>query len=203
MIVKICGITNTEDAAAAVEGGAGALGFNFYRPSPRYIEPQTAAEIETPDGVLRAGVFVGESPERVRDVARVARLDVVQLHGDEQAEDFAGLRVWKSVRIEAGFQWAAMDGTGIDALLLDGPAGALFGGSGKTFDWERFAGQAKACPARLIVAGGLDETNVARAVELLRPWGVDACSRIESAPGKKDLIRMSRFLAAAKAALCI
>jgi phosphoribosylanthranilate isomerase len=198
MIVKICGITNQEDASAAVAGGATAIGFNFYPHSPRYIAPESAAEIVSPAGVLRVGVFVNESPTRLEEVARIAGLNVAQLHGDEQPADFpAGVAVWKAARVGEGFDLARTSDWQVEALLLDGPAGELYGGSGHTFDWSLAA----ATRMRIIVAGGLDASNVARAVELARPWGVDACSRIESAPGKKDHKKMSDFLHAARVAL--
>lgn len=198
MILKICGITNQQDADAAVAGGANAIGFNFYLKSPRRIAPEIAAGITTPAGVRRVGVFVDEAKERVEEIGRTARLDVAQLHGDEFAAQYpAGLAVWKAARVGASFTLAAFDAQLVEALVLDGPAGELYGGAGKTFDWTLAAGAGR----RIILAGGLDAGNVARAIELARPWGVDACSRIESAPGKKDHSKMIDFLNAAKAAL--
>ena len=197
MIVKVCGITNAEDAAAANAGGATAIGFNFYPRSPRYIAPERAAEIET-KGARRVGVFVNESPARVGEIALIARLDVAQLHGNETAADFpSGVTVWKAARVGEGFSFAEYDAIAAEALLLDGPADELYGGAGKTFDWRLAATTTK----RIIIAGGLDASNVARAIALAHPWGVDACSRIESAPGKKDLKKMTEFLRAARAAL--
>jgi len=198
MILKICGITSQDDADAAIECGANALGFNFYPRSPRAIAPERAAEIVSSPGVRRVGVFVNEAPARVEQIARIARLDVAQLHGDEAPEDYPpSLAVWKAARVEEGFDLSRYDGCPAEALLLDGPAGGLFGGAGKPFDW-RLAGVAT---RRIILAGGLDASNVARAIALVRPWGVDACSRIESAPGIKDHRKMSEFLQAAREAL--
>jgi phosphoribosylanthranilate isomerase len=198
MIIKICGITNQEDATAAIEGGATAIGFNFYPGSPRYIVPQRAAEILTPAGVRRVGVFVNETPARIVEIARTASLDVAQLHGTERAEDYPGsLPVWKAVRVSADFDFARFDDCPAEALLLDGPAGELFGGAGEPFDWKLARGTER----RIIVAGGLDASNVAMAVALARPWGVDACSRLESAPGRKDNRKMTEFLRAAREAL--
>jgi|SRR5687767_9137806 len=192
MIVKICGITNQEDATAAVAGGANALGFNFYPQSPRYITPKQAAGIASPDGVRRVGVFVNEAPAHVEDIARAAALDVAQLHGNETPADYpAGLPVWKAARVSTGFDLRSFDSCPAEALLLDGPA------SGQTFDWDI----ARSTKLRIILAGGLDAANVVRAVQLVQPWGVDACSRIESAPGKKDHKKMNDFLRAARAAL--
>jgi phosphoribosylanthranilate isomerase len=198
MIIKICGITNQEDATAAVEGGANAVGFNFYPPSPRYIAPERAAEIGTPAGVRRVGVFVNEEPGRVEEVARIAALGAAQLHGDETPAEYPeGLAVWKAVRVTADFDFTRYDGCPAEALLLDGPAAEMYGGSGKTFDWSL----ASQLNRRVILAGGLDASNVAKAIALAHPWGVDACSRIESAPGKKDPMKMRAFLQAAGAAL--
>jgi phosphoribosylanthranilate isomerase len=192
MILKICGITNQEDATAAVEGGANAIGFNFYRRSPRYLTPERAAAIQSAPGVRRVGVFVDEVRERVEEIARIAALDVAQLHGGETPADYpASLTVWKAVRVGEVCDLSRFRDCPAEALLLDGPA------SGMAFDW-RLAVQA---PKPVILAGGLDASNVAEAVALAHAWGVDACSRIESAPGKKDHRKMNEFLEAAKAAL--
>jgi phosphoribosylanthranilate isomerase len=198
MILKICGITNQADATAAMEGGATALGFNFYPRSPRYIAPDRAAEISTSAGVRRVGVFVDEPPGHVERIARIARLDVAQLHGHEQPAGYpAALAVWKAVRVTGDVDFAPYRTCPAEALLLDGPAAELYGGSGKSFDWRLAAGIGKP----IVVAGGLDASNVAQAIALAHPWGVDACSRIESAPGKKDHRKMNAFLQAARAAL--
>src|SRR6516225_5146366 len=197
MILKICGLTNANDAAAAIEGGATAIGFNFWLRSPRYIGPELAADIASPGGVRRVGVFVNEAPARIEQIARQARLDVAQLHGDERTARYpAGLAVWKGARVAAGFDFSAYQDSPAEALALDGAACELYGGSGKPFDWSLAAGAAQ----RIILAGGLDASNVAEAVALARPWGVDACSRIESALGKKDHRKMNEFLQAARQA---
>jgi len=198
MILKICGITNQEDASAAIAAGANAIGFNFYPQSPRYLAPEAAARIQSPAGVRRVGVFVNDAPEHIAAVGHTARLDVAQLHGDERPGDCpADLPVWKAVRVGAGSTLAPFRDWPAEALLLDGPAGELYGGSGQTFDWRLAVG----AEMRIILAGGLDAANVARAIELAHPWGVDACSRIESAPGKKDHQKMNEFLQAARMAL--
>ncbi len=195
MMVKICGITNREDALAAVEGGAAALGFNFWPRSPRAVTIEHAAELMAalPAGVLKAGVFVNQ-PE-AGEIARCLGLDVVQLCGEETPADYpSGVRVWKAVRVGENFM---LPDCPAEALLLDGPAGALHGGSGRTFDWRLAAGAAR----KIILAGGLDASNVREAIAAARPWGVDACSRLESSPGKKDHVKMAAFLKAALAAL--
>lgn len=197
-VLKICGITNQEDAEVAISWGATAVGFNFYPRSPRYIDPRCAAEIASRPDIRRVGVFVNEARQRVEEIARVARLDVAQLHGDEPPADYpTDLEVWKAVRVAEDSDLSALDECPADAVVLDGPAGERFGGAGNTFDWRRAAGLFKP----VILAGGLDASNVREAIALARPWGVDACSRMESAPRKKDHQRMQAFLEAAKAAL--
>jgi len=191
MMVKICGITNREDALAAIGGGAAALGFNFYPASPRYIEPAAAAEIiaAMPAGIWKVGVFVDEPPENVVRIARQAGLDIAQLHGNESPANYPqNIRVWKAIRITNGHA-AAVLGCPAEAVLLDGPA------SGQSFDWARVPHGA----GKLILAGGLDAANVRQAIQQVRPWGVDACSRLESAPGRKDHFKMAEFLKAALA----
>jgi phosphoribosylanthranilate isomerase len=142
--------------------------------------------------VRRVGVFVDEARQRVEEIARIAELDVAQLHGDETPADYpASLAVWKAVRVGGVLDLSRWRDCPAEALLLDGPA------SGAPFDWRL----AVPAPKPVILAGGLDATNVAEAVALAHPWGVDACSRIESAPGKKDHRKMNEFLEAAKAAL--
>jgi phosphoribosylanthranilate isomerase len=196
-ILKVCGITNQPDADAAIAAGATAIGFNFYPRSPRYIVPELAASIATP-GVRRVGVFVNEPAERIAAIARIAALDVVQLHGDETPAQYpASLVVWKAARVSPGFNFSQLDDGPAEALLLDGPAAELYGGAGQTFDWTL----ARGARHRIILAGGLDASNVARAISLAQPWGVDSCSRIESSPGIKDHMKMTDFLLAAKAAL--
>ncbi len=199
MMVKICGITNREDALAAIAGGAAALGFNFYPKSPRYVAPEEAADLVAglPPGVWKVGVFVNEPRERVAEVARRVGLDVAQLHGDETPADYPPeLRVWKAFRVtgEGGEPWS---GCPAEAILLDGAAGSLYGGAGHAFDWRLARGGAR----KIILAGGLDAQNVRQAIEAARPWGMDACSRIESAPGRKDHAKMAAFLQAALAEL--
>jgi phosphoribosylanthranilate isomerase len=204
MIVKICGITNAEDAKAAIEGGATALGFNFYPQSPRYVAPELAREIATPPGVRRVGIFVDEERAWVEEIVRIAALDVAQLHGAEMPDRYPGnAKVWKAMRIGPDFDTSMRqfglnyDQIPVEAVLLDGPA------SGQVFDLTRATVFVKGIyhPRRVIIAGGLDASNVAGAVGMLKTWGVDACSRLESAPGKKDHVKMTEFIHAARAAL--
>jgi phosphoribosylanthranilate isomerase len=197
-ILKVCGITNQEDASAAMAGGATAIGFIFYPHSPRYLAPERAGVIASDAGVQRVGVFVNEPPARVQEIARLARLDIAQLQGDEEASSYpAEIAVWKAVRVSNGLDLSEFDDLPAQALVLDGPAGELFGGAGKPFDWR----QASSLRKRFVLAGGLDASNVAEAVAVAQPWGVDACSRLEAAPGRKDHKKMLAFLSAARTAL--
>ncbi len=191
-VVKVCGITNEEDARVAVEAGANALGFNFYPKSPRYITPARAAQIaEAVQGAYwSVGVFVNAPEEELMDIAGRVPLDVVQLHGEECPLPLSKpCRVWKSIAPGAKPSGRA---AGIEAYLLDTPA-PQFGGSGITFSWTL----ARRFPHRAIIAGGLDATNVVEAIGMTSPWGVDACSRLESRPGKKDAQRVRDFVRAA------
>jgi phosphoribosylanthranilate isomerase len=196
MIIKICGITNLADAQAAIRSGANALGFNFYPRSKRYIGIGDATRIvaQLPPTILRVGVFVNEPADRVAGLMRRIGLHVAQLHGDETPEQYpAGARVWKAAHVDENFSFAAWESNPAEALLLDSPANGEYGGSGQTFDWSRAAGS----PRQIVLAGGLDESNVRDAILQVKPWGVDACSRIESAPGRKDHDRMAAFIQAA------
>ncbi len=188
MMVKVCGITNEEDALAAVDYGAAALGFIFYAGSPRHVNPEAAARIieQVPAGIWKVGVFVDEPPAAVAAVAGEAGLDVAQLHGSETVAEFPqGIRVWKALRIAGSLP--DLELYPAEAILLDGAA------SGQTFDWNLARGAA----GRIILAGGLGPENVRRAIAQAQPWGVDASSAIERAPGRKDHVRMAAFIRAA------
>ncbi|HYL36256.1 MAG TPA: phosphoribosylanthranilate isomerase [Bryobacteraceae bacterium] len=190
MMVKVCGITNREDALAAVEAGVSALGFNFYRESPRYVSPTGAAMIagKIPAAVWKVGVFVNETPEAVAKIALEVGLDVAQLHGTSEAR---GIRIWRALRADESL--VSQLGDAAEALLFDAPSEELYGGTGRTFDWSR----ARIHLKKIIVAGGLDASNVRQAIEQAQPWGVDACSRLEKSPGIKDHEKMRNFVKAA------
>jgi phosphoribosylanthranilate isomerase len=192
MFVKVCGITNRVDAEAAIECGATALGFNFYRKSPRYANPAALDWLEDlPAHVWKVGVFVNEDPAAIRRIVTQCKLDIVQLHGDEQPADCPrDLRVWKAIRVDYAFDASRVRKYPAEAILLDGPAGKAYGGTGLTFDWTVAAG----LPVKVVVSGGLHSGNVLTAIECIRPWGVDVCSRIEKSPGKKDHASMAEFL---------
>lgn len=194
-LIKICGITNEKDAQAAVDAGANALGFNFFLKSPRYIPPVRAAEIvRTVSGnFLRVGVFVNASFAQLVRVASEVPLDVLQLHGDAcDVPRNNAYRIWKAIPPSD----RPMKDSAVEAYLLD-TVSLAYGGSGKTFNW----GLAADFPHRAIIAGGLDAENVAEAIETGRPWGVDACSRLEFSPGKKDPHRVRDFVQAALAVI--
>jgi phosphoribosylanthranilate isomerase len=198
MIVKICGITNREDAQAAVDGGVTALGFIFYEKSPRYIAPEDAAGIieRLPPGVWKVGVLVNRSPAEVARIRSVAGLDIVQLQGDETPADLPTEgRIWKTLHMDEAFTTAQMDAYPVEAFLLDTASRDSYGGTGRTFDWTKATGTGR----RIVLAGGLDAENVRAAIAQVRPWAVDACSRLEISPGRKDHVKVARFLKAALA----
>jgi phosphoribosylanthranilate isomerase len=191
-VVKVCGIRSEDEARAAVAAGANALGFNFYRRSPRYIAPEVAQQIvcHLPDAVLKVGVFVEPSAMEIEEMLAHVSLDVVQLHGAHAPT--VPCRTWRALVAEKA---NPAESLAAEAILLDAHT-PHFGGSGKTFDWKiatRFW-------QPLILAGGLDAANVAEAMELVRPWGVDACSKLESAPGRKDTGKVKSFVKAALSA---
>ena len=202
-VIKVCGITSPEDARFAVEAGSNALGLNFYSGSPRFISIRRAREIvqHVPAGILIVGVFVNAGEQELVETAEKVGLDVLQLHGDKYPASIAhSFRIWKSVSVARA---GVGDGTrafeaaeGPEAYVLDAPT-PHFGGSGTHFDWSLAA----AFTRKKIIAGGLDGSNVAAAIRATHPWGVDACSRLESAPGKKDPKRVRDFIHAAMAAI--
>jgi phosphoribosylanthranilate isomerase len=203
--VKICGITRWADARLAVEAGADALGFNFYRPSPRYIEPRAAARIARRLGkkVTKVGVFVDEPAESVRRIAGEVGLDAVQLHGSERPARVRELAAFspaiKVFRVRPGFRPARLGRyPAATAFLLDGYAPGRHGGTGRRFDWETARRAARY--GRVILAGGLRPENVAEAIRQARPYAIDVCSGVESRPGKKDPVKMRQFMRQVKQA---
>ncbi|MGH7247680.1 MAG: phosphoribosylanthranilate isomerase [Pseudomonadota bacterium] len=194
VIVKVCGIVRLDDALAAVEAGASAIGFNFYASSPRYVAPDAAAAIAAavPAPVWKAGIFVGQSPEEIAGIARRVGLDIAQLYGEAA---LPGFRVWRARRVDANFSALSIENEAAEAVLLDAAAGHLLGGAGRTFDWSLARGLRK----KIVLAGGLDASNVREAIRIARPWGVDASSRLESAPGRKHHQKIRQFVQAALA----
>ncbi len=202
VFVKICGITNLEDALAAVEAGADALGFNFYRPSPRYISPQAAREIidQLPKSILNVGVFVDEEPQIVLSIAEEAGLTAVQLHGDESpgyCYEFDSYYVIKALRAAEDLDLEKAANYDIDAIMLDTKDDLLRGGTGRTFDWSIAERVNKLMP-EFFLAGGLSPENVATAIMTAHPYAVDACSSLEKSPGRKDHARVREFVRAAR-----
>jgi len=186
--VKICGITNYEDAVAAMEMGADLLGFNFYRQSPRYIEPAKAAEIvrRLPAFIDVSGVFVNSTLEEIREIAGLCQLDWIQLHGDENTDfckwlAYDSVKTMKALRVKDAEDLQRVDSYFTDAVLLDAYNPAKYGGTGLTFDWNIIGNIAK----RVFLAGGITPDNAAAAVGL-GVYGIDVCSGVEAEPGRKD-----------------
>jgi phosphoribosylanthranilate isomerase len=200
--VKVCGITTPEDALAATGYGADAVGLVFAK-SPRQLSVEDAREVATvlPDGVLKVGVFVDEEPEEVLRIAREVGLDYAQLHGDESPETVTtlregGVKVIKALRVRSVNSLAVMDGYEADLYLLDAWSERAPGGTGERFDWE--AAKSYGGRGNILVSGGLTPENVREAIRFFEPYGVDASSSLEDAPGKKNAERVRRFVSAAK-----
>ena len=194
--VKICGITNIDDALEAVRLGVDALGFVF-APSPRQIEPHRAKEIinKLPPWVPAVGVFVNEKPECILQIVNQTGLDWVQLHGEE-SPDYCrelGLKLIKSLRVKGKSSLKKIPEYPVGGILLDTYDPSLFGGTGKSFNWD-LAIEAKHFGKPIILAGGLNSENVKEAISKVQPYGVDVSSGVESSPGKKDYEKMQRFM---------
>lgn len=195
--VKICGITRVEDAAAAAACGADAIGLNFYPPSPRAVDLETAAAIRRalPPFVTAVGLFVNAEAATIAAAVDSVGLDLLQFHGDESPEQCAepGMPYMKAVRVgdAVDVQGLACRYADAAALILDTPDEKLWGGSGRTFDWDLV-------PAGLtvpvVLAGGLTRANVAAAIRRLRPWAVDVSGGVESSPGIKDAAKIAEFI---------
>jgi phosphoribosylanthranilate isomerase len=198
--VKICGITRWEDAQLAVELGAAALGFNFYPPSPRYIDPAAARAIilKLPPLITAVGIFANESDgEHVAHVARESRVRAVQFHGPQFPPLDGALRDLPRIRavaIREGFQPEMLRDLAGDAFLLDAFDTELLGGTGKPFNWA--LARAANRFGTIILAGGLTPENVGRAIREVRPFAVDVASGVEAAPGEKDSAKLRAFFAA-------
>ena len=212
VFAKICGITNVDDARAAIEAGADMLGFNFYSRSPRFIEPDKAREIISKIKINGSasrpakfiGVFVNEGIENIARIAAEAQLDGIQLHGDEGAEFCAKVKTSRErfvIKVIKGNQVcdiADLHRYPVDAFMVDAYDQHLRGGTGRTADWQAARDVAERLP-RVFLAGGLSPENVADAIATVRPYAVDACSALESSPGKKDHALMKQFVAAVHA----
>ena len=201
--VKICGITNLNDALAAVDAGADALGFVFCEASPRHITPESAADIirELPPFVTAVGLFVNATEETVRETAERCGVHALQFHGEEPPSFCRKFKqkVIKAFRIRDESSLAQLSQYTPDAWLLDSFVEGQHGGAGQSFNWTLAQRARPFCP-RLILAGGLTPANVAEAVLQVSPYAVDVSSGVESAPGKKDAAKVRDFIQAAKGA---
>lgn len=194
--VKICGITNLEDATAAVDMGADLLGFNFYPKSPRYLTVEKAIEIidRIPTFVDTAGIFVNPTAEEIKEITDHGFLNWMQLHGDETPQ-FCETLKWfhvktiKAIRVKSADDIARLEQFHTDAILLDAFNSKLYGGTGEKFDWDLIG---DINTKRIFLAGGINDENAADAVRM-GVYGIDACSGIESSPGKKDHKKMRQL----------
>lgn len=201
--VKVCGITSREDAWAAVEAGADALGFIFVKGTPRHIEPEAAAAIvaQMPPFVATVGVFIDRTPEEIDRIVSATGLSLAQLHGAESPADCGRLRVpfVKVIRVQGEHDLEALRTyPQARAFLLDTYVADRPGGTGRTFPWEIAAKAVR--QARVILSGGLTPDNVAIAVTQVRPYAVDVCSGVEASPGRKDHQKVREFIEQARKA---
>jgi len=194
--VKVCGMTNLDDVLSAVDAGADALGFIFYKKSPRSVNMKIVSEIvsKLPPFVDAVGVFVNETADKINKIADRCKLDKVQLHGDESPAFCRKIKrkVIKAIRIKDLQSVKQLSGYSVSGFLLDTFSEDNYGGTGKIFDWNLAHPAKKYGP--IILAGGLTPDNVKKAIQIARPYGVDACSGIESRPGVKDHKKMRTFI---------
>ncbi|MCH8313678.1 MAG: phosphoribosylanthranilate isomerase [Nitrospinae bacterium] len=198
--VKICGMTNLEDTLLAVKGGADAVGFIFYKKSLRNVSAKTVKTIVAalPPFIETVGVFVNESADRINRIVDSCKLSAVQLHGNESPAFCKKIRrkVIKAVRVKGKDSFDGLSSYKVSAFLLDACSDQQQGGTGETFDWRLVSEGKKYGP--VILAGGLDPSNVAHAIQKVKPYGVDVCSGVEKIPGIKDPSRLKAFIKAAK-----
>ncbi len=201
--VKICGNTQFKDAKLAVELGADALGFIFYRKSPRYVSVQKAREIiaQLPPFIETVGVFVNETAERINRTVERCGLDAVQLHGDESPVFCRKIqcKVIKAFRLKDAASLAQVSNYIVRGILVDAFSPDAYGGTGKTCDWNLVKRAKKFGP--VILAGGLTPDNVEEGIRVVKPWAVDVCSGVEKSPGKKDSKKLRLFIQRAKNSL--
>ncbi len=195
--VKVCGVRSVEEAEAALDAGADALGFNFWPQSRRYISPRAASDIISKLSPVAStvGVFVNEEANSIIDVASELRLSAVQLHGDESPEFCAALgsiKIIKAIRVGQDFDLGIIRSYPVSMVLLDSSIQGSYGGTGQRFDW-RIAIEAKRL-ARIILAGGLNTENVWEAITHVRPAAIDVCSGVEAEPGRKDFNKLRSFM---------
>ncbi|MBI5873985.1 MAG: phosphoribosylanthranilate isomerase [Candidatus Omnitrophica bacterium] len=196
--IKICGITNYPDAAFSVSNGAFFIGFIFYKRSLRYITPLKARAIikRLPKGILKAGVFVNEKEERVKKIADICGLDLLQFHGDEPPgylAAFKGYSVIKALRIKDKVSAETLKSYNADYFLFDTYQKGAFGGTGQAFDWDILK-PLKKTKTPFFVSGGLTPDNASELVRRIGPFAVDVSSGVEKAPGKKDHQLIKKFI---------
>lgn len=198
--VKICGITNCDDACVAADAGADMIGFIFYPPSPRYVTAEQARTIveSVPPTLTAVGVFVNETVETVTRIARESGIQIVQLHGEESPEMCRQLpwRIVKTFRFTEHVRPEIMRCYPVEALLIEGFHTHFYGGVGAQADWQQVA--TLHTYGRLILAGGLTPENVQEAIRVVRPYAVDVGSGVEAAPGKKDWQKIRTFISRAR-----
>jgi len=194
--IKVCGTTNLKDALFAVESGVDAIGFIFYKKSPRYILQKDAKDIvaKLPPFVETVGVFVNETSDRVNRIAEQCKLTAIQLHGDESSAFCRRIkrRVIKAFRVKDTNSFKGMADYDVSGFLLDSYNEESKGGTGKTFDWNLALRAKKQGP--IILAGGLNPYNVYTAIHRVKPYGVDVCSGVEKSPGIKDSVKIDEFI---------
>ena len=198
--VKVCGITNAVDALRAVELGADALGFIFYKGSKRYIDPRDAHRIisSLPPFISSVGVFVNQTVPEIKGAVETSGVDRVQLHGDETPEFCAMLpyKLIKAVRVKDTVNSDQVELYPVRAILFDKHTDEMYGGTGTSFDWGVLKGIN--ISKKVILSGGLTPENVSRAIEIVKPYGVDVSTGVEDSPGKKNHIKMRKFIEAVK-----
>ncbi len=195
--IKICGITNLEDAQLAVKCGAWALGFVFYRKSPRYISPSKVKKIieQLPPFVTSVGVFVDPKEGALRDICRFTGIHTIQLHGDEDpnlCRRLANFKIIKAFRVDENFDLKKVKPYQVDAYLFDTYQDDAFGGTGKTFNWDVVGAYTFDKP--FILSGGLTAENVRAGIDKLKPFAVDVSSGVEASPGIKDHRKLKTFI---------
>jgi len=200
--VKICGITNLEDARASVKGGCDALVFVFYKKSSRYITPEKAKEIirALPRNVTKIGVFVNAKEKSIKNIAKLCNLDILQFHGNETPEfcaKFNGYKIIKAFRIKDKIDLSKILKYKTFAYLFDAFAKSKFGGTGKRFNWDLLK-YLEDIKQPIFISGGLTEKNVRKAIESAHPEWVDVSSSLEIGPGKKDRKKVKKFIQEAR-----
>lgn len=201
--IKICGITNEEDALYAAKLGAAALGFIFYPPSPRYVRPKVVRKIvkKLPLNLVKVGIFVNESAEKINKIIKYCGLDFIQLHGDEPVEfcrNFPASTIIKTVELLRESDLVKAFSYNVAAILVDSRHAGLYGGTGKKADWK--LAQRIKSKKLLILSGGLNGENIKEAIEKIAPHALDINSGVEKSPGKKDHIKLARLFDIVRAA---